>query len=131
MLMKITRRKIFGALLLAVIAGALVLQFIAKPICVTWLRAHSTVLMVQSPPGGDHAITVYRYPKLRHIPDYLGFGQGYVQLYDKHSGRVVEEKVTDDVEAIRFFAWGGRNVSIPGFAEWDVPGWYEPPRAAK
>jgi hypothetical protein len=131
MLMKITRKKILGALLLAVVAGALVLQFIAKPVCVTWLRAHSTVLMVQSPPGGRHSVAVYRYPKLRHLPEYLGFGQGYVQLYDKESGRVLEEKVADDLAAVRLFAWGPRSVSITGFAEWDVPGWYQPPLAAK
>ena len=123
--MKITRKKILAVVLLGVIAGALVLQFIAKPICVTWLRAHSTVWMVQSPPGGRHSVAVYRYPKLRHVPEYLGFGQGYVQLYDKDTGRVLQEKVTDDLAAIRLFAWGPRSVTISGFVEWDVPGWFQ------
>jgi hypothetical protein len=131
MLMKITRKKLRLTVLLGALVGGLLLYFVPKTIYITWLRAHSTVVMMQSPPGGRHAIAVYRYPKLGHVPDYLGFGQGYVQLYDKETGRILEEKVTDDVAAIHFFAWGGRSVEIPGFVEWDVPGWYEAPRAAK
>ena len=131
MLVKISRKNILGAALLAVVVGALMLHFVAKPVCVTWLRAHSTALMVQSPPGGNYSVAVYRYPKLRHLPEYLGFGQGYVQLYDKESGRVLEEKVAEDLGAIRNFAWQPRSVSIAGFAEWDIPGWYQAPRATK
>jgi len=129
--MKFTRKRIFFGVLLGFFAAALLLYCIPRAIYVTWLRAHSTVVMLQSPPGGRHAVAVYRYPKLDHVPEYLGFGQGYVQLYDKATGRILEEKVADDLAAIRLFAWAPRSVTISGFAEWDVPGWYQAPVAAK
>jgi hypothetical protein len=123
--MNTTRKKILVAVLLGVVVGALGLQFIARPMFVTWLRAHSIVRMVQSPPGGRYALAVYRYPRLGDIPECLGFGQGYVQLYDTGTERVLQEKVADDLAAIHLFAWGPSSVTIIGFAEWKVPGWYQ------
>src|SRR2546426_10940738 len=104
MTMNITRKKLLATVLVGIVAGTLVLQFIAKPVCVMWLRAHSTVWMLESPPGSRHSIALYRYPNLRHVPEYLGFGQGYVQLYDKDTGRILQEKVADDLAAIHLFA---------------------------
>jgi hypothetical protein len=89
MTMNTTRKKILVAVLLGVVVGALELQFIARPMFVTWLRAHSTVRMVQSPPGGRYSLAVYRYPRLGDIPECLGFGQGYVQLYDTGTERIL------------------------------------------
>lgn len=123
--MKIKRTKILVAVLLGVVAGALLFQFIGRPMFVTWLRAHSTVRLVESPPGGRFSVAVFRYPRLGDIPECLGFGQGYVQLYDTATGQVLQEKVTDDLAAIHLFAWGPSSVTIGGFAEWEVPGWYQ------
>jgi hypothetical protein len=107
--------------LVTVVSGALLLQFVGKPLFVSWLRAHSTVSMVQAQPGGRHKIAVYRYPKMHNIPECLGFGQGYVQLYETDSGHVLQEKVANDLAAINLFAWGPTWVSINGFAEWQTP----------
>lgn len=123
--MNITRKKILVAVLVGVVGGALALQFIGRRVFVTWLRAHSTVRMVQSPPGGRYSIAVYRYPRLGDIPELLGFGQGYVQLYDTATERVLQEKVADDLAAIHLFAWGPSSVTISGFAEWAVPEWQQ------
>jgi hypothetical protein len=129
--MNITRKKLLIGVLVGVIAGALMVQFIGKPVFVTWLRAHSTVWSLHSPAGSSHAVAIYRYPKLRHIPDYFGFGQGYVQLFDKITGHVWEEKVTHDLGAIHLFAWGPTSVDISGFAQWELPEGYQPPQAVK
>jgi hypothetical protein len=123
--MKITRKKVLVAVLLGVVAGALTLQFIGRPIFVTWLRARSTVWLLTSPPGRRYSLAVYRYPRLGAIPECLGFGQGYVQLYDQATGRILHEKVADDLAAINFFMWGTSSVTVRGFAEWEVPGWYQ------
>jgi hypothetical protein len=61
---------------------------------------------------------------LGDIPECLGFGQGYVQLYDTATGQVLQEKVADDLGAIHLFAWGPSSVTISGFAEWEFPGRY-------
>jgi hypothetical protein len=120
-----TRRKVWIAVLVAVVMGVLAFEFLARPIFTTWLRAHATVRMVQSPPGGKFGVAVFRYPRLGQIPEMFGFGQGYVQLYEIETGRVLQEKVADDLTGVRLFAWGPSSVSIAGFAEWQIPGWYQ------
>jgi hypothetical protein len=123
--MNISRKKLLVMSLLGVVLSVLALQFIGRPMFVTWLRAHSTVRMVQTPPGGRYSVAVYRYPRLADIPECLGFGQGYVQLYNTASGQVLQEKAADDLAAIHLFAWGPSSVTISGFVEWNVPGWYQ------
>jgi hypothetical protein len=120
--MNITRRKALGAVLGCVLVGTLGVQWIGKPAFVIWLRAHSTVRLVEKPPGGHFSIAVYRYPRLKDIPEYLGLGQGYVQLFETHTGKVLQEKAAEDLTAIRNFAWGPASVTIDGFAEWPVAG---------
>lgn len=103
----------------------LALHFIGKPVFVTWLRAHSTVRMLQASPDGRYNIAVYRYPRLADVPEVLGFGQGYVQLYEvRSSPRVLNEQVVEDLAAIHLFAWMPSSVSIVGFAEWNLPQQY-------
>jgi hypothetical protein len=123
--MTITRKRIWAAVLITVVTLPLALKFVARPMFITWLRAHATVRMLQSPPGGQFGIAVFRYPRLGDFPEMAGFGQGYVQLYEIGTGQVLQEKVADDLAAVHLFAWGPSSVTISGFAEWEVPGWYQ------
>jgi hypothetical protein len=124
--MHLTRKNLLLALLAGVIAMALALQFIGKPVFVTWLRAHSTVRMLLASPDGRYNITVYRYPRLADVPEVLGFGQGYVQLYEvRSSPRVLNEQVAEDLAAIHRFTWMPSSVEIVGFAEWKLPSQYQ------
>ncbi len=123
--MKHPRTKLLLGALIGVVAFALILKFVGTPMFVTWLRAHSTVQMLNSPPGGRYSVAVFRYPRLGDIPECLGFGQGYVQLYQPGTGKVLQEKVADDLALIGLFAWGASDVTISGFAKWETPGWYQ------
>ncbi len=105
---------------------ALQARFIGGAAFTTWLRAHATVRSVQSPPGGRLSVAIHQYPQLGGVTECLGFGQGYVQLYEPETGTVLHEKTADDLAAIRAFAWGQKSVVIDGFAEWEIP---EPLRA--
>ncbi len=125
--MNTSRRKTLLSLAVGILAGGLVLQSIGKHIAVTWLRRHSTLRTMQSPPGGRYGVAVYGYPRLADIPECVGFGQGYVHVYELSTGRVLQEKVAEDLGGIHLFAWGPTNVTISGFAEWQVPGWYQAP----
>ena len=95
-----------------------------------YLRTHATrwwVVPVESR-GGEFQIAMYRYPRLRDIPESFGFGQGFVQLQEKASGKVVAQKHADDLAPLTAFRWSSTNVIIyrvPGtsdvFADWVLP----------
>ena len=120
-----TRTKALVVVLGAVLVGVTALKFIAGPVFTIWLRAHSTVWMVQSPPGGRLWVAVHRLPRLGDVPECLGFGQGYVQLYEPGRGRVFQDERVEDLASIRTFAWGVSSVSISGVGEWALPKGYE------
>ena len=122
MSMKITRLQVLFSILAAIVLAAIGLRLIGRPILVTWVRAHATVRLVESPPGGRFGVAVFRYPRMGHVPELLGLGQGYVQLYELDSGEVFQEKVAPDLAAIHLFAWGPSSVTIQGFVEWEIPG---------
>lgn len=95
-----------------------------------YLRTRATrslVVPVESP-GGEFQIAMYRYPRLRDIPESFGFGQGFVQLQEKASGKALAQKHADDLAPLTVFRWSATNVIIyrvPGtsdvFADWSLP----------
>lgn len=95
-----------------------------------YLRTHATrcgTVPVQSR-SGEFQIVMYRYPRLRDIPESFGFGQGFVQLQEKATGKVVAQKHADDLAPLTAFRWSSTNVIIyrvPGrsdvFADWTLP----------
>lgn len=95
----------------------------------TYLRAKATpdsIPVVSK--DGRFRLVMYRYPRLKDAPEWLGFGQGFVQLEDTASGKVLAQKQADDLAPLQAFRWSGTNVIIyrvPGttdvFADWDLP----------
>ncbi len=64
---------------------------------------------------------VYRYPTLHDIPESLGFGQGFAQLEETLSGKVLAQKNAHDLAPLNALMWTSNQVIIRGFAEWDLP----------
>jgi hypothetical protein len=109
------------AALLLLVGALLAAKFVATPLLVVWLRAHSTVNRLDLSPDNRYQIAIHRYPRLRDVPETLGFGQGYVVLSDRATGTVLTEKPAEDLAAVNLLAWGKSTVSIPGFADWQLP----------
>jgi hypothetical protein len=109
------------AALILLVCAFLAAKFIATPLLVVWLRAHSTVSRLDLSPDNRYQISIHRYPRLRDVPETLGFGQGYVVLSDRTTGKVLTEKPADDLGAVNLLAWGKSTISIPGFADWQLP----------
>jgi hypothetical protein len=80
---------------------------------------------VDAPPGGRFEVVMFKYPTLRHLPEILGLGEGYGQLYEIGTGRVLQEKSAEELSAIRMFAWSNSSVSVQGFVEWPLPKWWQ------
>src|SRR4051794_10109808 len=123
-IMNTRRRKFWFAALFTLCGGLLWLQFLGRPIAITFLRAHATVYRVDAPPGGRFGVVMFRYPRLRHLPEILGLGEGYLQLYEIGTGRVLQEKTAEELSAIRMSAWSSSSVSLQGFVEWPLPKWW-------
>ena len=70
---------------------------------------------------GRFQIVIYRYPRLRDIPECFGFGQGFVQLQESASGRVLAEKEAEDLAPLNWYRWSSNKVTVANFAEWDLP----------
>ncbi|MGO8838361.1 MAG: hypothetical protein ACLQAH_15150 [Limisphaerales bacterium] len=113
-----------------VIGSALLLLVVGDISTRVYLKTHATrwwVVPVESR-GGEFQIAMYRYPRLRDIPESLGFGQGFVQLQEKVSGKVLAQKHADDLAPLTAFRWSATNViiyQVPGtsdvFVDWGLP----------
>jgi hypothetical protein len=95
----------------------------------TYLRAKATpygIPVVSK--DGRFKLVMYRYPRLNDVPEWLGFGQGFVQVEEAVSGKVLALKHAGDLAPLTAFRWSATNVIIyrvPGtndvFADWDLP----------
>ena len=94
-----------------------------------YLKTHATgcgIIKIQSR-GGKFQIAMYRYPRLRDIPETLGFGQGFLQLQEAASGKVIAQKRAQDLGTLSSYRWSETNVIIyqvpemNEFAKWDLP----------
>ena len=113
-----------------IIGGVFLLSVVGHISTRVYLRTHATrwwTVPVESR-GGEFQIVMYRYPRLRDIPESFGFGQGFVQLQEKASGKVLAQKRADDLAPLTAFRWSDTNVivyHVPGtsdmFADWDLP----------
>jgi len=119
--MRVTRKQAIVGLFLVVVVGALALEFICRPMFALFLRTNSTVYRWERPPGARLSVAVYRYPRLGRLPQYLGFGEGYMQLLDSEIGKVYEDVVVEDLAAVNAFAWAPSKVIISGIGEWEYP----------
>src|ERR1051325_11249597 len=109
--MKPKRRRILGIMLPGFGVGILGLLFLGKTMGTLWLRSHSTVYLLERPAGFQLSIAVHRYPRLAHFPEYLGFGEGFVQLFDRETGKVFEDVTVEDLGSVNTFAWGSLTVA--------------------
>ena len=112
-----------------VIGGVFVLLAIGDISTRVYLRTHAThwwTVPVESR-GGEFQIVMYRYPRLRDIPESFGFGQGFVQLQEKASGKVLAQKHADDLAPLTAFRWSSTNAIIyqvpqmSKFVDWNLP----------
>jgi hypothetical protein len=113
----------------ACVAGGVILFFGADISTRVYLRTHATpcgTIKIRSR-GGKFQIVMYRYPRLRDIPETLGFGQGYVQLQEAATGTALAQKRAQDLGTLSFYRWSETNVIIyqvpelNEFAKWDLP----------
>jgi hypothetical protein len=90
-----------------------------------YLKTHATRWSVNG--WTRFRIVMYRYPRLRDIPESFGFGQGFVQLQEVASGKVLAQKRAEDLAPLTAFKWSTTNVIIfqvpemNKFVEWDLP----------
>lgn len=45
-----------------------------------YLKSHAMQSLVVPSENGRFKIVIYRFPRLKDVPETLGFGQGFVQL---------------------------------------------------
>jgi len=86
-----------------------------------YLRARATPWNTTPSRDGRFKVVVYRYPELHDIPESFGFGQGFAQLEEVASGKVLAQKDADDLAQLNVFTWSSNQVVIRGFVEWDLP----------
>jgi hypothetical protein len=111
------------------VISAIFLLFVVGDISTKiYLRTHAVQFWGCQSRDGKFLVVMYRYPQLRDIPESLGFGQGFVQLQDTASGKVLAEKHADDLAPLTAYKWSSTNVIIyrtPGasdvFVNWDLP----------
>ena len=121
--------KRYIAVSLAVIAGLLTVGVVCTR---AYLHTHATQGLVETSKDGRFKVVMYRYPRLRDIPESIGFGQGFVQLQEVVSGKILAQKSAADLDSLRSFLWSSNKVvvfiepysgiaSTPRFAEWSLP----------
>jgi hypothetical protein len=72
-------------------------------------------------PDGRFEMVVYRVPTKSAMPGQAGDAPGFVRLYDKRTGRVLEQKDVEMVQNIDQFEWSATNLYIKLFADWKLP----------
>lgn len=118
------RRKVIIAASVIALLGIVVigLKELGGSIATAFLKANATPWgKPMSSKDGRFQIVIYRYPRIRDIPESLGFGQGFVQLQEVASGKVLAEKKANDLAALNSWRWSSNLVEITEFAEWNLP----------
>jgi hypothetical protein len=116
-----------GIIAACLIFAVLILLGVGSISTKAYLRAHATPCWAVPSNDGKFKIVMYRYPRLNDIPESIGFGQGFVQLQKTASGKVVAQKVADDLESLNSFRWSSNEVTIyrrigsDRFAKWEFP----------
>ena len=74
-------------------------------------------------PNGQFKIVVYRSPQTTAMPGQSGDAPGKVCLFDRKTGKLLERKQIEMVQAIGFHdvRWSETNVFITSFFEWKLP----------
>ena len=112
-----------AALLLIAILGLIgLVGYIAPGLGVrTYLHSHATLWTHITSPDGRFAVATYRFPELHDLPEILGFGQGFMQVLDTRSGKVVVARDADDLTQLNTLLWGTNELEIPGFLQIVLP----------
>ena len=114
------KASILLGIIIILIAGSVVLGLPAR-LARSYLRSHASPWSTMPSGDGRFKVVLFRYPVMQDLPESLGFGQGFVQLLEAHSGRVLAQKDAEDLAQINLFRWTSNRVLIQGFAEWDLP----------
>lgn len=116
------RRVIILSSLIALLGVIFAFKILGSLAITACLKAHATLWGQPWPSkDGRFQIVMYRYPRLRDIPESFGFGQGFVQLQEVASGRVLAEKEAKDFAPLNSYRWSSNKVIVADFAEWDLP----------
>jgi hypothetical protein len=98
------------------------IKWIGSSALTAYLKTHATPWGTpRLSTDGRFQIVLYRYPRLKDIPESFGFGQGFVQLQEVASGRVLAEKAAPDFAPLNWWRWSSNKVTVADFAEWDLP----------
>lgn len=102
--------------------GLIYFKPLSDPVVCGRLKAHATVWGVPFVSSdGRFQILCYRHPQLKNIPEAFGFGQGFVQLQEVASGRVLAEKRVQDLDAVNWCRWASNQVEVANVAMWKLP----------
>jgi hypothetical protein len=111
----------------SVIVGILVLGISGAVGTKVYLHSHASRWWVVPVKDTKFQIAMYRYPRLHDIPESIGFGQGFVQLQESASGKILAQKDADDLAPLTSFSWSSDKAviyvspSTNEFASWDLP----------
>lgn len=113
-------------LALCLVVGILVFLVLGNSAAKMYLRGHATQAWFCPSPDHKFRIVMYRYPRLRDVPESLGFGQGFVQLQEAGTGKVLAQKDAQNLSELNSFKWSSNKVTVyayaqtKDFAEWDL-----------
>jgi len=87
-----------------------------------WRKTSAFEYSTYTSPDGRFVVRVMEYPRiLGHFPGDSGGGNGYVELIDAQTMRVVESRRTDLVMTIETVRWQPDVVDIKLFVTWPLP----------
>ena len=115
------RLLIIATCAIALVGAIICLKSLGRSLVTSYLKTHATQEHVMGSEDGRFQIVIFRYPHPRDIPETLGFGQGFVQLQQFGSGKVLAQKDAADLAQLNAWKWTSNRVTITGFAEWDLP----------